>query len=112
MAAKKHNDVTIEDCSDDEEMYSNYNSNNNNNNNSTNNNKNNNTVNNNNSEEEYGDQNNNNNNRARHRNLKRCYVEDRPPVNIQVTAKVLFGSVTAISALSAERKKKPSGESP
>jgi len=29
------------------------------------------------------------------------------PVNIQVTAKVLFGSVSAISALNAERKKKP-----
>jgi hypothetical protein len=31
----------------------------------------------------------------------------RRPVNIQVTAKVLFGSVSAISALNAERKKKP-----
>jgi len=30
------------------------------------------------------------------------------PANIQVTAKVLFGSVSAISALNAERKKKPS----
>ena len=30
----------------------------------------------------------------------------RPPATIQVTAKVLFGSVTAISALNAERKKK------
>ncbi len=29
------------------------------------------------------------------------------PLNIQVTAKVLFGSVSAISALNAERKKKP-----
>lgn len=28
-------------------------------------------------------------------------------LNIEVTAKVLFGSVTAISALNAERKKKP-----
>ncbi len=34
------------------------------------------------------------------------------PVNIQVTAKVLFGSVSAISALNAERKKKPGGAPP
>ena len=105
MAAKEHNEVTIEDCSDEEDcMY--YNSYNNNSNNSN--------VNNNN-EEEFGDQNNNNNNnnnRARQRNLKRCYVEDRPPVNIQVTAKVLFGSVSAITALNTERKKKPSEGSP
>jgi len=32
--------------------------------------------------------------------------QPQPPPTIQVTAKVLFGSVTAISALNAERKKK------
>ena len=78
---------TIEDCSDDEEVYFN-----NNNNNST--------CNNNNSECEDA----NNNNNTTHPFHK---LGDRP-LNIQVTAKVLFGSVSAISALNAERKKKPS----
>jgi hypothetical protein len=36
-----------------------------------------------------------------------CQQQQKLPVNIQVTAKVLFGSVSAISALNAERKKKP-----
>ena len=34
------------------------------------------------------------------------------PLNIQVTAKVLFGSVTAITALNAERKKKNPSSKP
>jgi hypothetical protein len=79
---------TIEDCSDDEEVYY---SNNNNNNNST-------CNNNNNNNNECEDANNNNTTHPFH---KLC---DRP-LNIQVTAKVLFGSVSAISALNAERKK-------
>ena len=81
--------VTMEDV-EDEEME--INNNNNNNNNDVPANNNNNT----------GMKNNNN------------YVpvggessSSRRPVNIQVTAKVLFGSVSAISALNAERKKKP-----
>merc|ERR1711881_18478 len=68
---------TIEDCSDDEDAYC---SNNNNNNN------------------ECEDANNNTTTHPFHK------LGDRP-LNIQVTAKVLFGSVSAISALNAERKK-------
>merc|ERR1711872_636312 len=76
---------TIEDCSDDEDAYY---SNNNNNNNTCNNNNNN----------ECKDANNNTTTHPFHK------LGDRP-LNIQVTAKVLFGSVSAISALNAERKK-------
>jgi len=79
---------TIEDCSDDEDVY--YSNNNNN------------GCNNNNNECEDANNNNNNNN-----NTTTFKLGDRP-LNIQVTAKVLFGSVSAISALNAERKKKPS----
>merc|ERR1712106_191742 len=78
---------TIEDCSDDEDVY--YSNNNNNN-----------TCNNNNNNE-CEDANNNNTTHPFHK------LGDRA-LNIQVTAKVLFGSVSAISALNAERKKKPS----
>lgn len=79
----------MEDCSDDEEFY--YSSNNNN------------EVNNNNNSQECEDKNNNSQARAP---IFSKY-SDRP-LNITVTAKVLFGSVSAISALNAERKKKPS----
>ena len=79
---------TLEDCSDDEEEYY-YNNNNNE------------CNNNNNSECE--DKNNNSQPRA----PIFAKYGDRP-LNITVTAKVLFGSVSAISALNAERKKKPS----
>eukprot|EP00091_Calanus_sinicus_P011313 TRINITY_DN25655_c0_g1_i1.p1 TRINITY_DN25655_c0_g1~~TRINITY_DN25655_c0_g1_i1.p1 ORF type:complete len:134 (-),score=43.34 TRINITY_DN25655_c0_g1_i1:197-550(-) len=79
---------TIEDCSDDEDVY--YSNNNNNN-----------TCNNNNNDCEDANNNNNNTTHPFHK------LGDRP-LNIQVTAKVLFGSVSAISALNAERKKKPS----
>ena len=81
----------MEDCSDDEEFY--YSSSNNNNN----------EVNNNNNSQECEDKNNNSQPRAP---IFSKYG-DRP-LNITVTAKVLFGSVSAISALNAERKKKPS----
>ena len=49
----------------------------------------------------------NNNNNVREENNNNIFhkLTDRP-LNIQVTAKVLFGSVSAISALNAERKKK------
>jgi len=83
---------TMEDCSDDEEFYYN-----NNNNDEVNNN------NNNNNSQECEDKNNNSQPRAP---IFSKYG-DRP-LNITVTAKVLFGSVSAISALNAERKKKPS----
>ena len=76
---------TIEDCSDDEDVY--YNNNNNNN-----------TCNNNNNSECEDA----NNNTTTHHPFHK--LGDRP-LNIQVTAKVLFGSVSAISALNAERKK-------
>ena len=82
---------TIEDCSDSEDDLV-YDSNNNNNTEAN---------------------NNNNNNSAScedHIQTNKPYHKllDRP-LNIQVTAKVLFGSVGAISALNAERKKpKPS----
>ena len=61
---------------------------------------------------------NNNNNNNENNNIKfssacaSCQskssssLSHQPPPPIQVTAKVLFGSVTAISALNAERKKK------
>ena len=74
--------TTIEDCSDSED--SNYGDNNNNN-----------------------TEPNNNNNECEDKNQARKPYHkllDRP-LNIQVTAKVLFGSVGAISALNAERKK-------
>ena len=82
---------TIEDCSDSEDDLV-YDSNNNNN-------------------TEANNNNNNNSASCEDRNqTKKPYHKllDRP-LNIQVTAKVLFGSVGAISALNAERKKpKPS----
>ena len=81
---------TIEDCSDSEDdlVYDN----------------NNNTE---------ANNNNNNNNSAscedRNQTSKPYHKLLDRPLNIQVTAKVLFGSVGAISALNAERKKpKPS----
>ena len=82
---------TIEDCSDSEDDLV-YDSNNNNN----------------------TEANNNNNNNsasceARNQTNKPYHKLLDRPLNIQVTAKVLFGSVGAISALNAERKKpKPS----
>lgn len=82
---------TIEDCSDSEDdlVYDN----NNNNNTEANNNNNNNSA---------SCEDRNQTNKPYHKLLDR-------PLNIQVTAKVLFGSVGAISALNAERKKpKPS----
>ena len=80
---------TIEDCSDSEDdlVYDN------NNNTEANNNNNNNSA---------SCEDRNQTNKPYHKLLDR-------PLNIQVTAKVLFGSVGAISALNAERKKpKPS----
>lgn len=82
---------TIEDCSDSEDDLV-YDSNNNNNTEAN---------------------NNNNNNSAscedRNQTSKPYHKLLDRPLNIQVTAKVLFGSVGAISALNAERKKpKPS----
>ena len=82
---------TIEDCSDSEDdlVYDN----NNNNNTEANNNNNNNSA---------SCEDRNQTSKPYHKLLDR-------PLNIQVTAKVLFGSVGAISALNAERKKpKPS----
>merc|ERR1711881_136884 len=87
---------TIEDCSDsdDEMYYSDSNSSELPGSNDTNNNNNNNSN---------GFENKNQASQAPYRKLL-----DRP-LNIQVTAKVLFGSERAISALNAERKKpKPS----
>ena len=90
----------IEDCSDDEEYYYN-----NNNNECS-------AANNNNGDME--DKNNNNTSSSNNTRTSRSTyssfhhkLNDRP-LNITVTAKVLFGSVSAISALNAERKKKPS----
>merc|ERR1712045_178311 len=80
---------TLEDCSDDEEEYY-YNNNKN-------------ECNNNNNTAECEDKNNN----SQPRTPIFAKYGDRP-LNITVTAKVLFGSVSAISALNAERKKKPS----
>ena len=69
------------------------------------NNNNNNNVNNNN----LNNNNNNNNNSSTKcppSFCSSCHKRSSQPPPIQVTAKVLFGSVTAISALNAERKKK------
>jgi len=73
------------------------------------------------SEDDQAYDSNNNNTEASNNNNNSTACEDRNqtskpyhklldrPLNIQVTAKVLFGSVGAISALNAERKKpKPS----
>ena len=80
---------TIEDCSDSEDDLV-YDSNNNN------------TEANNNNNNSASCEDRNQTNKPYHKLLDR-------PLNIQVTAKVLFGSVGAISALNAERKKpKPS----
>ena len=97
--ASREQSPVLEDCSDDEEYY--YNNNNNlpsNNNNNT----------------EYEDKNNNTRQQQRQRqqhqqqSLPAFHKLNERPLNITVTAKVLFGSVSAISALNAERKKKPS----
>ena len=91
-------DPCIEDCSDDEEYY--YNNNNNDECSAANNNNN----------GDMEDKNNNNNTSRTSRTTYSSFhhkLNDRP-LNITVTAKVLFGSVSAISALNAERKKKPS----
>ena len=90
MADDQH--PTIEDCSDSEDEQA-YDSNNNN--------------------TEANNNNNNNNNSSacedRNQTSKPYHKLLDRPLNIQVTAKVLFGSVGAISALNAERKKpKPS----
>lgn len=87
--AQEDQHPTIEDCSDSEDDQV-YDSNNNN-----------------------TEANNNNNNSAacedRNQTSKPYHKLLDRPLNIQVTAKVLFGSVGAISALNAERKKpKPS----
>ena len=90
----------MEDCSDEETEY--YYSNNNNN-----------VAGNNNNNSEYEDKNNNSQRQSRQSSSQQQLpsyhklTADRP-LNITVTAKVLFGSVSAISALNAERKKKPS----
>ena len=80
-----HEDVTIEDCSDDEYSNCSYPRNN--------------STNNNNTSDDLNNNNSNNNS---------FYVKlgSGRPVNIQVTAKVLLGSVSAITALNAERKRK------
>ena len=90
--AQEDQHPTIEDCSDSEDDQI-YDSNNNN--------------------TEASNNNNNNNNSAacedRNQTSKPYHKLLDRPLNIQVTAKVLFGSVGAISALNAERKKpKPS----
>jgi len=92
MADDQH--PTIEDCSDSEDEQA-YDSNNNN------------------TEANNNNNNNNNNNSSacedRNQTSKPYHKLLDRPLNIQVTAKVLFGSVGAISALNAERKKpKPS----
>ena len=97
MSAPRENspvqDHIMEDCSDDEEYYT-YTNNNNNNNSCPPNNNNN---------SEYEDKNLNQSTRTH-----TAHANKTRPLNITVTAKVLFGSVSAISALNAERKKKPS----
>ena len=113
MSQQEHEnmDPYMEDCSDTDDEYSAYQYHNNNNIPSSNNNN-----------SDFEDKNNNNNNRsgtqttAQH--SQRSQPQPQPqsfhhklndrPLNITVTAKVLFGSVSAISALNAERKKKPS----
>ena len=115
MSQQEHEnmDPYMEDCSDTDDEYSAYQYHNNNNIPSSNNNNN----------SDFEDKNNNNNNNrsgtqttAQH--SQRSQPQPQPqsfhhklndrPLNITVTAKVLFGSVSAISALNAERKKKPS----
>jgi len=69
-------------------------------------------MNNNNNNNTFVNNNNNNNNTTSSKIppsfCSSCHKRSQPhpPPTIQVTAKVLFGSVTAISALNAERKKK------
>ena len=96
MSAPRENspvqDHIMEDCSDDEEYYT-----------YTNNNNNNSCPPNNNNNSEYEDKNLNQSTRTH-----TAHANKTRPLNITVTAKVLFGSVSAISALNAERKKKPS----
>lgn len=56
--------------------------------------------------EEYFNNNNNSTDCENNNNMGYEHKMTDLPANIQVTAKVLFGSVSAISALNAERKKK------
>jgi hypothetical protein len=56
--------------------------------------------------EEYFNNNNNSTDCENNNNTGYEHKMTDLPANIQVTAKVLFGSVSAISALNAERKKK------
>jgi len=70
-------------------------------------------MNNNNNNNTFVNNNNNNNNTTSSSKIPPSFCsschkrsQPHPPPTIQVTAKVLFGSVTAISALNAERKKK------
>ena len=116
MSQQEHenHEPYMEDCSDTDDEYSAYQYHNNNNI----------PSNNNNNNSELEDKNNNNSSRSRsgsqgagqqgrtqpHQGSVPSFhhkLHDRP-LNITVTAKVLFGSVSAISALNAERKKKPS----
>ena len=95
-AQDTQHDPVMEDCSDtDEEFYPYHNNNNNN-------------VNNNNTEFEDKNNNSSSSRGARPRAVPSFHKLQDRPLNITVTAKVLFGSVSAISALNAERKKKPS----
>jgi len=119
MSHQEHENLEpyMEDCSDTDDEYTAYQYHNNNNNNIPSSNNNNNT--------EFEDKNNNNRSgtsgAGQHTRTQQPHhqphqgsvpsfhhkLHDRP-LNITVTAKVLFGSVSAISALNAERKKKPS----
>ena len=117
MSHQEHENLEpyMEDCSDTDDEYSAYQYHNNNN-----------IPSNNNNNTDFEDKNNNNNNnrsgtqgagqhsqrpqQPHQGSVPQSFhhkLNDRP-LNITVTAKVLFGSVSAISALNAERKKKPS----
>ena len=115
MSHQEHENLEpyMEDCSDTDDEYSAYQYHNNNNN----------IPSNNNNNTEFEDKNNNNNRSVtsgagQHTRTQQPHqgsvpsfhhkLHDGRPLNITVTAKVLFGSVSAISALNAERKKKPS----
>ena len=122
MSHQEHENLEpyMEDCSDTDDEYSAYQYHNNNNI----------PSNNNNNNTEFEDKNNNNNNSSSRSGTTGAGQHSRTqppshqphqgsvpgfhhklhdrPLNITVTAKVLFGSVSAISALNAERKKKPS----
>ena len=114
MSHQEHENLEpyMEDCSDTDDEYSAYQYHNNNNN----------IPSNNNNNTEFEDKNNNNRSgtsgAGQHTRTQQPHqgsvpsfhhkLHDGRPLNITVTAKVLFGSVSAISALNAERKKKPS----